>query len=85
MSLFQLFLLFQEYRHDNCLKRPWPRDHHPRLDMQLRAIKEPVEERLIGFRKCLLNGIQRRRSASMRWLNGGSVLPMAYVLLRVVR
>ena len=34
-----------------------------------------TEDRLIGFGGLVLNAIQRRRSASMRWLNGGKALP----------
>ena len=30
--------------------------HHTRLDMQLGAIEEPVEERLIGFGKSRFKG-----------------------------
>jgi hypothetical protein len=44
-------LMLQQDGHDDCLKRPWAGDHDPSLDVQLGAIEEPVEERLIGFRK----------------------------------
>jgi hypothetical protein len=71
LESFHLFLLLQQYRHHNGLKRPWPSDHDPSLNVQLRAIKEPIEERLIGFGKCplkwgpatafLLNQLAERR------------------------
>jgi hypothetical protein len=36
------------------LKRPWASDHDSCLDMPRGAMKEPVEERLIGLGKCPL-------------------------------
>jgi hypothetical protein len=51
LESFQLFLLLQDNRHNNALKRPWASDHDPSLDMQLGAVKEPIEDGLIGFRK----------------------------------
>jgi len=54
LELFQLLLLLEENGHDHGLKRPWTSDHDSCLDMQLRAMKEPVEDRLIGFGKCPL-------------------------------
>jgi hypothetical protein len=47
-------LMLQQYRHHNGLKRQWASDHDPSLNMQLGAIKEPVENGLIFFRKCSL-------------------------------
>jgi hypothetical protein len=47
-----LLLLLQDDGHNNGLKRPWARDHHSGLNMHLRAIKKPIEDRLIGFREC---------------------------------
>ena len=51
LESFHLFLLLQDNSHDNGLKRPWACDHHPGLNMELGAIKEPIEEGLIGFRE----------------------------------
>ena len=45
-------LMLQQYRHHNGLKGPWASDHDPSLDVQLGAIKEPTEDRLISFGKC---------------------------------
>jgi hypothetical protein len=49
---FHLFMLLQDGGHHNGLKRPWASDHDPSLDMEFGAIKEPIEEGLIGFGKC---------------------------------
>jgi hypothetical protein len=51
LESFQLFLLLQDNRHNNALKRPWASDHDPSLDVQLGAVKEPIEDGLIGFRE----------------------------------
>jgi hypothetical protein len=48
-ELFPQFLLLQDNRHNNSLKRPWASDHDPGLNMQLGAVEESVEERLIGI------------------------------------
>jgi hypothetical protein len=40
---FPQFLLLQENGHNNRLKRLWASDHDPSLDVQLGAIKEPIE------------------------------------------
>jgi hypothetical protein len=47
-------LMLQQYRHHHRLKRPGARDHDARLDVPLGAIKEPVKNGLILFRKCSL-------------------------------
>jgi hypothetical protein len=52
LESFHLCLLLQEDGHDNGLKRPWASDHDPGLNMQLGAVKEPIEDGLIGFGKC---------------------------------
>jgi hypothetical protein len=44
-------LMLQQYRHHHRLTRPGARDHDARLDMGLGAIKEPVKNCLILFRK----------------------------------
>jgi len=54
LESFHLFLLLQDDGHDNGLKRPWASDHDPSLDLQFRAIKEPIEDGLIGFGECPL-------------------------------
>jgi hypothetical protein len=57
---FKLFLPLEENRHDNGLKRPWTRHHDASLHMQLGAIKEPVNDRVILFRQ----GTHERRPAA---------------------
>ena len=56
-------LMLQQYRHHNGLKRPRARDHDARLDVQLGAIKESIEEGLIGFRE---SPFERRPSAAFK-------------------
>jgi hypothetical protein len=43
----QLFLLFEQNRHGDDLEGPGPRQIHASLDMQLGAVEEPIERRLI--------------------------------------
>ena len=52
LESFHLLLLLQDDGHDNGLKRPWASDHDSSLDVQFGAIKESIEEGLIGFGKC---------------------------------
>jgi hypothetical protein len=54
---FHLFLLLQDNSHHDGLKCPRPRDHHTGLDMQFGAIKEPIEEGLIGFGQCFFERV----------------------------
>jgi hypothetical protein len=42
-------LMLQQHRHHNRLKRPWASDHDPSLNMQLGAVEETIEDRLISF------------------------------------
>jgi hypothetical protein len=53
LELFQYalnpLLMLQQHRHHNRLKRPRPREHDAGLHMPLGAVKEPIEECLVGF------------------------------------
>src|SRR5262245_16933238 len=53
--------MLQQYRHHNGLKRPKARYYDARLDVQLGAIKESIEDGLIGFRE---SPFERRPSAA---------------------
>jgi hypothetical protein len=85
LESFHLFLLLQQYRHHNGLKRPWARHHNAGLDVQLRAIKEPIKDGLIGFGE---SPFERRPFATFilnklaKWRKG---LPMEYFLLLMER
>jgi hypothetical protein len=52
LGLFQLFMLLQEDRHDDGVKRPGMGHHDPGLDVELGAIEQPIENWLIGFGEC---------------------------------
>jgi hypothetical protein len=80
---FPQFLLLQENGHDNRFKWPWARYHNTRLDVQLGAIKESIEDGLILFRK---GSLERCPSATFigtklaEWWKGvsqSSDLPLA--------
>jgi hypothetical protein len=51
LESFHLFLLLQDNRHNNRLKRPWARDHHSGLNMEFGSIEEPIKDDLILFSK----------------------------------
>jgi hypothetical protein len=63
-EVFDPLPMLQQYRYHHRLKRPAARYHDARLDVQLGAIKEPVENGLILFRKCSL---ERCPSATFRF------------------
>jgi hypothetical protein len=52
LESFHLFLLLQDDGYHNSLKRPWASNHYPSLDVQFGAIKESIEDGLIGFGQC---------------------------------
>jgi hypothetical protein len=49
LDRFHHLLLLQQHRHHNRLKRPRAREHDAGLHVPLGAVKEPIEECLIGF------------------------------------
>jgi hypothetical protein len=48
-QLLQPFVMFQQDRHGDDLEGPWPRQVYAGLHMELGAVEETVESRLIGL------------------------------------
>jgi hypothetical protein len=65
--------MFQQHGHNDRLKRPRAREVHAGLGLELGAVKEPVEDALIGFAERWVRSVKDEALSRMILCGEGSL------------